>query len=159
MNILVTRAFNMTGPRRAEAFVDSNFAKQIAWTELIANETSIPSKPILHGNLDSIRDFTDARDTVRAYWLLSHRKWHGDAINVCSGVGHSMLEVLDKLSGMSSKPIRRLEDPTRMRPSDVPILIGDNTKLKMYTGWSPSIPWEESLEELLNYWRDEYLRC
>jgi GDP-4-dehydro-6-deoxy-D-mannose reductase len=151
MNILVTRAFNMTGPRRAEAFVDSNFAKQIVKIEL--NNQHVDNNVVTHGNLDSIRDFTDVRDTVRAYWLLSQRKWHGDAINVCSGAGHSMLEVLDKLSAMATKPIGRLEDPSRMRPSDVPILIGDNTKVKMYTNWQPTYSWEESLEDLLEYWR------
>jgi GDP-4-dehydro-6-deoxy-D-mannose reductase len=138
----------MTGPRRAEAFVDSNFARQIVNIER-GNKQSL-----MHGNLDAIRDFTDVRDTVRAYWLLSHRKWHGDNINVCSGVGRSMLEVLDILSSMSQKQFDRLEDPERMRPSDVPILIGDNTKVKMYTDWHPNIPWEKSLEDLLEYWRE-----
>jgi GDP-4-dehydro-6-deoxy-D-mannose reductase len=138
----------MTGPRRAEAFVDSNFARQIVNIERGNKQL------LMHGNLDAIRDFTDVRDTVRAYWLLSQRKWHGDTINVCSGVGRSMLEVLDILSAMSQKQFDRLEDPVRMRPSDVPILIGDNTKVKMYTDWTPCISWEKSLEDLLEYWRE-----
>ena len=148
MNVLVTRAFNMTGPRRAEAFVDSNFAKQIATIEKGGKYI------VQHGNLDAIRDFTDVRDTVNAYWALSEKKWHGDVINVCTGVGHSMDEVLTVLSSMAKTPIVRQIDQNRMRPSDVPILIGDNTKLKMYTSWYPSYGWEESLEDLLCYWRE-----
>lgn len=151
MNILVTRAFNMTGPRRSESFVDSNFAKQIVEIELGKKST------VLHGNLDAIRDFTDVRDTVRAYWMLSKRKWHGEAVNVCSGVGHSMLEVVETLSSMSTNLIDRQIDSERMRPSDVPLLIGDNTKVKMYTNWNPKYTWEESLEDLLDYWRNIYI--
>lgn len=149
MNVLVTRAFNMTGPRRAESFVDSNFAKQIV-------EIEQSKKYILnHGNLDAIRDFTDVRDTVAAFWMLSQRKWHGDVINVCTGIGHSMEEVAEVLKSKARCPISMKEDPDRMRPSDVPILIGDNTKLKMYTNWYPCYEWEESLEDLLNYWREK----
>jgi GDP-4-dehydro-6-deoxy-D-mannose reductase len=148
MNVLITRAFNMTGPRRAEAFVDSNFAKQIAEIEL--NDRTA----VLHGNLDAIRDFTDVRDTVRAYWMLSNRKWNGENVNVCSGNGHTMLEVLDVLTSMSVKTIVRQMDTARMRPSDVPLLIGDNTKVKMYTDWKPEYEWEESLGDLLEYWRE-----
>jgi len=149
MNILVTRAFNMTGPRRAEAFVDSNFAKQIVEIERKTRAT------LRHGNLDAIRDFTDVRDTVRAYWLLSKRKWNGEAVNVCSGTGHSMLDVFDELALKSSCPISRQEDPDRMRPSDVPLLIGDNTKVKMYIDWTPEYTWDKSLEDLLEYWRQQ----
>jgi GDP-4-dehydro-6-deoxy-D-mannose reductase len=148
MNILITRAFNMTGPRRAEAFVDSNFAKQIVEIEL-GDRTAL-----LHGNLDAIRDFTDVRDTVRAYWMLSKRKWNGDNVNVCSGIGRSMLDVLERLEDLSVVPIVRQVDNTRMRPSDVPLLIGDSSKVMMYTGWVPLYSWEQSLSDLLEYWRE-----
>lgn len=154
MNILRCRTFNQTGPRRGDVFVDSNFAKQIAILEQIEKE-----KPMIYvGNLDAIRDFTDVRDTVRAYWMLSERKWHGEVVNVCSGRGKSMKQVLEKLLELSriGWKVDIVLDPARSRPSDVPLLIGDNTLLKCYIDWEPNISWEESMRDLLEYWREKY---
>jgi GDP-4-dehydro-6-deoxy-D-mannose reductase len=147
MNILRTRTFNQTGPRRGEMFVDANFARQIVNIE--QGKQTI----LMHGNLDAIRDFTDVRDTVDAYWVLSDIKWNGEVLNVCSGKGHSMKEVLSTLMSLADVPIPIKNDDSRMRPSDVPLLIGDNTKLKMYMDWKPSYTWVESLEDLLEYTR------
>ncbi len=154
MNILRTRTFNQTGPRRGDVFVDSNFAKQIAMMERYLPE----KREIFVGNLDAIRDFTDVRDTVRAYWALSERTWHGEVVNVCSGNGKSIKQVLQKLINYSTicDSIKVIDDPSRMRPSDVPLLIGDNTLLKCYIDWEPMYRWEDSLLDLLEYWRDEY---
>ncbi|MFA7143439.1 MAG: GDP-mannose 4,6-dehydratase, partial [Candidatus Dojkabacteria bacterium] len=150
MNVLVTRAFNMTGPRRGEMFVDSNFAKQI-----VSLEKTTGMKEIYHGNLDAIRDFTDVRDSVRAFWYLSNKKWNGQAVNVCTGEGHRIEDVLNTLISLS--PIRGevscVLDPKRNRPSDVPRLIGSNKKLKSIIDWDPTYRWEDSLKDLLNYWR------
>lgn len=154
MNILRVRTFNQTGPRRGDVFVDSSFAKQIA----ILEQENKEEPAIYVGNLDAIRDFTDVRDTVRAYWMLSERKWHGEVINVCSGNGKSMKQVLEKLLSLSNKgwEITTTYDPARSRPSDVPLLIGDNTLLNCYIDWEPQISWEESMKDLLDYWRAIY---
>jgi GDP-4-dehydro-6-deoxy-D-mannose reductase len=151
MKIVRTRSFNMTGPRRGEEFVDSNFAKQIALIEAGKAEGVL-----WYGNLAAVRDFTDVRDSVRAYWMLTQKGYDaGDVFNVCSGKGRSMKEVLYKLLDLSG--IKRLglkQDPLRMRPSDVPLLTGSANKLFKYTGWEPKIRWEQSMEDLLNYWRE-----
>lgn len=147
LNILRTRTFNQTGPRRGEAFVDANFARQIV------NIEQGSSKKLKHGNLEAVRDFTDVRDSVRAYWELSNKKWNGDVVNVCTGKGKSMRAVLDTLIGCSNSEIITEEDPSRMRPSDVPLLIGDNSILRMYTDWEPYYTWEDSIRDLLEYTR------
>ncbi len=150
MNILITRAFNMTGPRRGDMFVDSNFAKQIAMQEKMPG-----IKTICHGNLHAIRDFTDVRDSVRAMWALSNLKWSGEAVNICTGVGHSIKDTLYTLICESerSHDFRCVIDPKRARPSDVPLLVGSNEKLKSIIDWDPMYRWEDSLKDLLNYWR------
>jgi len=146
--VVVTRAFNHTGPRRGEVFATSNFAKQIADIE---KGTQNPTIGV--GNLSSFRDFTDVRDIVKAYWLLAQKGLPGEVYNICSGEGTQIAEVLNTLLGLSDSIIRVEQDPSRMRPSDVPLLVGDCSKLKALTGWSPEIPLSETLEGLLNYWR------
>ncbi len=146
---IVTRAFNHEGPRRGEVFVTSNFAKQIAEIEKCLKE------PIIHvGNLESSRDFTDVRDMVKAYTLAVEKCTPGEVYNICSGKDWKIKEMLDKLLSMSKVKIEVKQDPTRMRPSDVEILLGDCTKFKEKTGWKPTIPFEQTLEDTLNYWRD-----
>jgi GDP-4-dehydro-6-deoxy-D-mannose reductase len=155
MNIIVTRAFNMTGPRRGEMFVDSNFAKQIV--DMEKNHSDSKQHVLKRGNGSAIRDFTDVRDTVRAFWMLSNKvkHWDGTAINICSGQPHTITDVIYELITRStiSGYISVEEDPARMRPSDVPMLIGDNTLLKGYIHWQPQYTWERSLGDLLDYWR------
>ena len=149
LKIIRTRAFNHTGPRRGESFVCSNFAKQIAMIEKGRR------KPIIYvGNLDAKRDFTDVRDMVKGYWLIMQKGKPGDVYNICSGKAYSIKKVLDILLSFSKKKIKIKQDPARMRPSDVPILLGDCTKMKRLTGWQPHIPFEQTLEDTLNYWRD-----
>lgn len=150
MHIIRTRAFNHSGPRRGEVFVDSNFAKQIAEIEKGKREPTIEV-----GNLEAIRDFTDVRDVVRAYWLAAEKATPGDVYNICSGKGYSIQEVLDALLGLSTrKDIRVVEDTKRMRPSDVPILVGSGAKFTKATGWKPTIPYlEQTLRDTLAYWR------
>lgn len=148
INVLRTRAFNHTGPRRGEVFVDSNFAKQIAEIE------KGRKKPVIEvGNLESARDFTDVRDIVEAYWLALEKGEPGDVYNICSGKAWKIKEVLNILLGLSKVKVEIIEDPARMRPSDVPVLMGDNGKFSRRTGWKPTIPLEQSLEDLLDYWR------
>ncbi|MEI8349148.1 MAG: GDP-mannose 4,6-dehydratase [Candidatus Omnitrophota bacterium] len=149
LNIIVTRAFNHTGRRRGEPFVSSNFSKQIAMIEKGKQD------PVIHvGNLEAIRDFNDVRDVVRAYWSSLEKCRPGEVYNICSGKGYRIQEVLDILLSYTKVKVKIKQDPERMRPSDVPVLIGDCSKFKEETGWSPEIPFEKTLEDLLNYWRE-----
>lgn len=147
--IIVTRTFNHTGPRRGENFVTSNFAKQIAQIE----KGKIP--PVLHvGNLSAKRDFTDVRDVVSAYWLALEKGKPGETYNIASGKCCTIREMLDLLLSYSSATISIEEDPARLRPSDVEILLGDYQKFHDETGWKPEIPFEKTMKDLLQYWRD-----
>ena len=147
IKVVRTRAFNIVGPRSAEKIVTAAFAKQIAEIENGAD-------PVIHvGNIDSYRDFTDVRDIVRAYVLAVDKCDYGEAYNICSGKTWKIREVLQILLSMSSKKIEVKEDPARMRPSDVEILLGDYTKFKNKTGWTPNIPFEHSMKDVMNYWR------
>jgi len=152
LNIVRTRGFNHTGPRRGEVFVCSNFAKQIARME------KGKQKPVLRvGNLEATRDFTDVRDMVRAYWLSLERGKAGETYNICSGKAYSIGETLDMLldfSTLGKAAVRIEQDQAKMRPSDVPHLLGDNTYFRKTTGWAPKIRFEQTLKDLLDYWRD-----
>lgn len=149
LNIVITRAFNHTGPRRGEPFVSSNFAKQIAMIE------KGKQKPVIHvGNLEPIRDFNDVRDIVRAYWLSLEKCKPGEAYNISSGKGYKIKEVLDILLSLTKIKVKIKQDSERMRPSDVPVLVGDSTKFRKITGWKPEIPFEKTLKDLLNFWRE-----
>jgi GDP-4-dehydro-6-deoxy-D-mannose reductase len=149
MFIVRTRGFNHTGPRRGEVFVTSNFAKQIAEIEKGKKE------PVIYvGNLDAVRDFTDVRDTVRAYYLSLEKGESGEIYNICTGKGYKVREMLDILLSFSKVKITTKQDEKRMRPSDVELLVGDRTKFEKQTGWKPVIPFEKTMEDLLHYWRE-----
>lgn len=143
-----TRTFNHTGPRRGEAFVTSNFAKQIAEIE-----KGIKPPVLYVGNLRAKRDFTDVRDVARAYWLAVEKGIPGEVYNIASGVAYTIEEMLNKLLQLSRVQIEIQQDPGRMRPSDVEILLGDYEKFHRQTGWRPQIPFEQTLRDLLDYWR------
>ena len=144
-----TRAFNHTGPRRGEVFVTSNFAKQIVDIEAGLRE------PVMYvGDLTPERDFTDVRDIVRAYWLCLEHCTPGEVYNVASGKAYRIQEVLDILLSHSDVDIEVRQDPTRLRPSDVPLLLGDNSRFVDATGWQPEIPFEQTAKDLLDYWRE-----
>ncbi len=149
MEIVRTRAFNHSGPRRGEVFVCSNFAKQI-----VEIEKGIKKPIIKVGNLDAVRDFTDVRDTVRGYWLALEEGKSGEVYNICSGKGWDISKVLSYLLKQTKVQITIEKDPSRLRPSDVPILIGDNSKFIAETGWYPQIAFEQTLLDLLKFWRE-----
>ncbi len=147
LHIVRTRAFNHEGPRRGEAFVTSNFARQVAEMQLGRRE------PVLRvGNLEAIRDYTDVRDVVRAYVLALERGEPGEVYNICSGRGYRIAEIPEILREISGVDFRIEQDPARLRPSDVPILIGDSSKFRRQTGWEPEIPFRKTMEDLYNYW-------
>jgi GDP-4-dehydro-6-deoxy-D-mannose reductase len=149
MRTVRTRGFNHTGPRRGEVFVTSNFAKQIAEIEKKQRDPVISV-----GNLEAKRDFTDVRDMVEAYWLSLEKGEDGEVYNIGSGVARSMQEVLDTLLSLSKLKVRVEVDPKRLRPSDVPILLADSSKFAARTGWKPKIPFQQTLRDLLDYWRE-----
>lgn len=148
--IIRTRGFNHSGPRRGDVFVESNFAKQIAAIEL-----KLQPPVISVGNLQAKRDFTDVRDMVRGYWLALEKGIPGEVYNIASGKAYSVEEILNLLLEYSFVKPRIETNPDRLRPSDVPILLGDSQKFRRQTGWTPTIPFEKTLEDLLNYWRRE----
>jgi GDP-4-dehydro-6-deoxy-D-mannose reductase len=146
--IIRIRPFNHIGPRQGEGFVVSSFAKQIASIEKGLQQ------PIMNvGNLDAKRDFTDVRDIVKAYTLILERGELGDVYNIGSGKSHSISEILDILVGFSKITITKKQDEALMRPSDLKNIVCDNTKIRKKTGWKPNIPLEQSLQDILDYWR------
>lgn len=148
-----TRGFNHTGPRRGEVFVTSNFAKQVA-----AIEAGLQKPVIQVGNLDAVRDFTDVRDMVRGYVLAAEKGKPGEVYNLASGNAITIRAMLDKLIGMARVDVKVETDPARLRPSDVEVLIGDASKFRADTGWEPRIPFDQTLSDLLDYWRDRVAR-
>ncbi|MGH7335719.1 MAG: GDP-mannose 4,6-dehydratase [Candidatus Rokuibacteriota bacterium] len=147
--IVRTRAFNHEGPRRGDVFVTSNFARQIAEIEAGLRE------PVIHvGNLKTKRDYTDVRDIVHGYWLLLERGEPGEVYNLCSGSAWEIGEVLEFLLGETRvRPIAVREDPARLRPSDVPVLLGDARRIQRAVGWQPARPFTQTLRDVLDYWR------
>jgi len=148
LKVIRTRGFNHTGPRRGQVFVTSNFCSQVAAIELGLQE------PVIRvGNIEAIRDFTDVRDMVRAYWLAVTKGKPGEVYNIATGQGIRIREMLDRVLALSRVEVKVEVDPARLRPSDVEILIGDSTKFRADTGWEPRIPFEQTLRDLLDYWR------
>jgi GDP-4-dehydro-6-deoxy-D-mannose reductase len=148
MKIVRTRAFNHTGPRRGEVFVTSNFARQLIEIELGRRE------PVMHvGNLDAVRDFSDVRDVVRAYALVLEKGTPGEVYNIASGQGIKIKDLLEKLVDMTRVRVEIKQDPNRLRPSDVQLLIGSPEKFQKATGWKPEIPFDQTLKDLMDFWR------
>jgi len=148
MKIIRTRAFNHTGPRRGEVFVTSNFARQLVEIERGKR------KPVLHvGNLEAVRDFTDVRDVALAYAFALDKGTPGEVYNISSGTGIKIKDLLAKLIELTKVDIEIKQDPNRLRPSDVELLTGSAEKFKKATGWKPEIPFDKTLNDLMDYWR------
>ena len=145
--VVCVRPFNHLGPGQSDRLVASTLAQQVARNELDGGDE------ILAGDLSPKRDFSDVRDVVRAYRLLAEKGRPGEAYNVCSGRAVAIRELADILIGLSTRPMKVQLDAERLRPVDVPILHGDNSKLVRDTGWQPEIPLEQTLADLLEWWR------
>jgi len=145
---LLVRPFNHAGPRQSPSYVTSAFAQQIAEIESGRREPVV-----LVGNLDARRDISDVRDTVRAYEALAERGQPMRPYNVCSGRAYSMRELLDILLSLARVRVRIELDPSRLRPSDNPLILGSHARLTADTGWRPEIPIEQTLADLLDHWR------
>jgi GDP-4-dehydro-6-deoxy-D-mannose reductase len=152
--VFVVRPFNHAGPRQSPAYVTSSFARQIAEIEAGLRE------PVLSvGNLETQRDITDVRDTVRAYRMLVQHGHPARPYNVCSGQAYRVRDLLDALVGSSHRAIEIEVEPSRLRPGDRPVIRGDRSRISAETGWTPEIPIERTLDDLLNYWRLETARA
>ena len=144
-----TRGFNHEGPRRGEVFVCSNFSKQ-------AVEIERKKRPpvIYVGNLEAERDFSDVRDMVRAYWMSLEHCEPGEVYNICTGHAISIEQLLKMVIAETGIDIEIKQDPARLRPSDVPLLCGDYSKFAQATGWKPEIPFQQTLADIMQYWRE-----
>ncbi len=149
IRVIRSRAFNLTGPGESPRFVASAFAQQIA--EIEAGQRA----PVLFvGNLDTVRDFTDVRDAMRAYRLLVERGAAGAVYNVCSEQGTPIRRLLQILLGLSRRDgIAVRTDPARFQVADTPAQIGSAAQIRALTGWSAAIPLEETLRDVLDDWR------
>jgi len=147
-----TRMFTHTGPRRGEVFASSTFAKQLA-----SIEAGLAPPVVKVGNLDSVRTFLDARDAVKAYWLLVNKCPPGEVYNIGGVETMTVGDMLNRLLRLSKvKNITVEVDPSRLRPSDVTLQIPCIDKFVAATGWKPETKFDKTLEDLLNYWREHF---
>ena len=152
MKVMTTRMFTHTGPRRGDVFAESSFAKQIAMIE--AGQQA----PVVRtGNLASLRTWADVRDAVRAYYLLvTHNPQPGGYYNIGGSFSCTVGEMLQTLIRLSpaQHSIRVETDPERLRPLDADLQVPDTSKFRAHTGWEPKIPFEQTMKDLLEYWRE-----
>ena len=150
MCVVTTRMFTHTGPRRGDVFAESTFAKQIAMIE-----AGLIQPVIKVGNLDSLRTWSDVRDAVRAYHLLvTKNPLPGQYYNIGGDFTCSVRDMLEHLISLSTvKNIEIETDPERMRPIDADLQVPDTSKFRKHTGWKPQIKFDQTMLDLLNYWR------
>ena len=146
--LVIVRAFNHVGPRQGLGFVWSDVARQIADVE------KKQGRGVLEvGSTTTRRDFTDVRDMVRAYWLVLDRAAPGSIYNAASGRAVSIRELIDGFLASATCPIEVRQVPQRVRLIDVPLLLGNASRLRALTGWAPTIPFRQSIEDVLDDWR------
>jgi GDP-4-dehydro-6-deoxy-D-mannose reductase len=147
---LIARAFNHIGPRQSPSFVAASIAKQIAEIEAGRRAPSL-----MMGNLESQRDIMDVRDTVRAYRAMMASATPGVPYNVCSGIAVPVRELVELMRTKARVPITIEQDPSRFRPNDNPLVLGDHQRLTADTGWTPAISLEQTVDDILRYWRQQ----
>lgn len=147
--VMCTRSFNHVGPGQAPNFVVSALAQRIVKAQ------SSGQKELAVGNLTARRDYTDVRDVVRAYRLLIEKGTPGEIYNVCSGQDFAVQHLADRLLALSGADMTLTIDPDLVRPVELPVLKGDNTKVVKATGWSPEIGLDQTLSDVLRYWREQ----
>jgi GDP-4-dehydro-6-deoxy-D-mannose reductase len=150
LDVVVARAFNHIGPRQDPSYVTPAIARQIAMIEAGHQEAVLTM-----GNLEPQRDLTDVRDTVRAYVVMMASAQAGIPYNVCSGRGVSIRSLVETFVAHASRPISIVQDPSRFRPNDPDFLVGDHTRLTRDTAWEPRIPFQQTVVDLLEYWRGQ----
>jgi GDP-4-dehydro-6-deoxy-D-mannose reductase len=150
LDIVIARPFNHAGPRQAPAFAVSSFARQIARIE-----AGIEPPDMLVGNLEARRDMTDVRDVVDAYSLMMAAAPAGRPFNICSGRAWKIGDLLEELLHSARVAIKVKVDQSRLRPSDVPVVQGDASRIHSELGWKPTIPVEQMLSDTLEWWRGQ----
>lgn len=153
MDVVIARPFNHLGPRQSDQFVGSSLARQLA--EISAGKRKAT---LSVGSLSPERDFTDVRDVVRAYILLLEQKQEFETFNVCSGKSISVRSIIDILCKASGLAVDITSDPSRIRPNEIPRVVGSYGRLRGSTGWTPTIPLEKTLTDLYAYWVDRITR-
>jgi GDP-4-dehydro-6-deoxy-D-mannose reductase len=149
-DVVVARPFNHIGRGQSGSFVAADFARQIAEIEAGQRE------PVMNlGNMAAARDFTDVRDIVRGYLALIQRADGGQAYNVCSGQARTIQSLLDIMLSMTRTTVEQRSDPSKFRVADTPVSYGDASRIHQATGWAPRIPFEQTIQDLLNYWREQ----
>lgn len=143
LDIVLTRSFNHIGPGQDERFVIPSFAKKIIQSKIDKSQT-----PIRTGDLRIVRDFIDVRDVIVAYIKLFEISNNGEVYNICSGVGTSLYEVINKICAEIGYNVKTEVNPKFIRPNDNPIIVGDNTKLQNHISWTPKISLENSIKEI-----------
>lgn len=146
-DVVMARPFNHAGPRQSPAYVLSALARQVAEVEA----GKAPRVEV--GNLDVVRDFTDVRDVVRGYRLLAEKGSPGEIYNLGTGRGTKIADALHILAARAGRPVEVFVDPARVRPVDQPLLVADPSKLRAATGWGPRFSIEQTLADMLDYWR------
>jgi GDPmannose 4,6-dehydratase len=151
MTVMTTRMFTHTGPRRGDVFAESTFAKQIAMIE-----AGLIPPVVKTGNLESLRTFADVRDAVRAYYMLvTVNPTAGEYYNIGGAYTCKVGDMLDMLISFSTEKNITVEiAPERLRPIDADLQVPDTAKFKAHTGWEPQISFEQTMHDLLGYWRD-----
>lgn len=148
MNLVMVRSFNHIGPMQSKNFVVSDFASKIA-------EIEKGAEPVIRvGNLDAYRDFTDVRDIVHGYFMLMENGERGQVYNIGSGNAYKIRDILEILLSLSNTKIKVDIDPEKLRPSDVPIIQCDNSKIKAHVNWVPQYDIKNTLKDTLDYWRN-----
>jgi GDP-4-dehydro-6-deoxy-D-mannose reductase len=148
LHVVVTRSFNHVGPYQGDRCAIQTFTQQMA-----AIEAGKQPPHIAVGNLDPRRDFTHTSDVARALWLLLEHSPPGAVYNLCSGTATRIGDILALTIQHGKVPVEVRADPTRLRPADEPLLVGDNSRLREVTGWKPTVSMDDIVQELLTYWR------
>jgi GDPmannose 4,6-dehydratase len=152
MTVITTRMFTHTGPRRGDVFSESTFAKQIAMIEAGLQE------PVIYvGNLESLRTYADVRDAVKAYYMLvTKNPIGGEYYNIGGNYTCEIGDMLNYLISQSTRDDIQIEvDEDRLRPIDADLQIPNTKKFREHTGWEPEYTFEETMDDLLDYWRGE----
>jgi GDP-4-dehydro-6-deoxy-D-mannose reductase len=148
LHVVVTRSFNHVGPHQGDRCSIQTFCRQMA-----AAEAGLQDPVIRVGNVETRRDFSHTRDVAKALWLLLERGTPGEVYNLCYGEATRIGDIVDLVRRKGAVQTEVLVEQSRLRPSDEPILFGDNSRLRDATGWAPRIAIEQIVEEILDYWR------
>ena len=149
VDIVMTRSFNHMGPSQSERFVIPAFIKQ-----LVAISQGKESR-IMVGNIEVIRDFLDVRDVVEAYYLILKKGKMREVYNVCSGQGVQLKAIIDIAAKILNVNPEIIIDESKIRPNDIPQVIGENSKLKTQLGWKQKYTLQETLSDIIKYWKEK----